>query len=116
MNVIIIENSAILKERYTRLLSSIISIEMLTLGSYSKKSIKFIQNINPDVIIIAQNLDTNIKFKLIKEFNSNIKIINLYSKPFNQKHEKYKNCGADCNLDKSTEFNKLFGIFQELNT
>ena len=118
MNVLIIENSEILKERYTRLLSSIISVEMLTLGSYSEKSFKFIQKQNPEVIIIAQDLDININLEIIKkikEYNSAIIIISLYSKPFTQINEKYKKWGADYILDKSTEFHKLSEIFQKLN-
>ena len=119
MNVLIIENSDILKERYTRLLSSINSIEMLTLTALNVQSFDFIKNHNPEVIIIAQDLNTNIKIdiiKKIKENNSATIIISLCSKPFHQINEKYKEIGADYILDKSTEFNKLYEIFQELNT
>ena len=118
MNVLIIENSEILKERYTRLFSSIISVEMLTIGSYSEKSIDFIQNQNSEVIIIAQDLDTNIKFniiKKIKKYNPSITIINLYTKSFEGINQEYKKWGADYILDKSTEFNKLSEIIMELN-
>jgi DNA-binding NarL/FixJ family response regulator len=119
LNVLIIENSDILKERYTRLLSSINSIEMLTLTALNVQSFDFIKNHNPEVIIIAQDLNTNIKIdiiKKIKENNSATIIISLCSKPFHQINEKYKEIGADYILDKSTEFNKLYEIFQELNT
>ena len=93
MNVLIIENSTILKERYARLLSQIINIKMFTIGSYSEKSIQFIQNLNPEVIIIAQNLDINIKFRIIKkikEYNPCLKIISLYAKPSDQINQKFK--------------------------
>ncbi|MBC8198162.1 MAG: hypothetical protein H8E60_09780 [Candidatus Marinimicrobia bacterium] len=119
MNVLIIENSKILKERYTRLLSSINSIEMLTLSALTDQSFDFIKNLNPEVIIIAQELVTSIKINLIqkiKENNSKTIIISLCSKPFPQINEKYKEFGADYILDKSTEFNKLSEIFKELNS
>ena len=70
MNVLIIEKSEILNERYTRLLSPLINVEMLTHSPLSDKTFEFVENQKPEVIIIAQNMDTN-------SYNKSIKIIML---------------------------------------
>lgn len=119
MNVLIIEKSEILNERYTRLLSPLNEIEMLTHSPLSEKTFHFVQNQKTEVIVIAQDLDSNIYLnciKKLKEVSPNSYIIILSSKSFPQIFKKYKEWGADFILDKSTEFNKLPKVFQELNS
>ena len=118
MNVLIIENSEILNERYTRLLSTLDGIEMLTHSSLSDKTIEFVKSQKPEVVVLAQDVDSNEfirNIKLLKKQNPKTYIIILSAKPFPQINKKYKESGADFILDKSTEFNKLPEVFQELN-
>lgn len=118
MNVLIIEKSEILNERYTRLLSPLNEVEMLTHSPLSKKTYEFVKNQQTEVIVIAQDMEMDEYIHSIKQFkenNPNSFIIILSSKPYPQLIEKYKEWGADFILDKSTEFNKLSKVFQELN-
>ena len=70
------------------------------------------------LLLIAQDMEMDEYIHSIKQFkenNPNSFIIILSSKPYPQLIEKYKEWGADFILDKSTEFNKLSKVFQELN-
>ena len=119
MNVLIIEKSDILNERYTSLLSPIDEIDMLTHSALTEKTFDFVNKHKPEVIIIAQNMDSNTYIKSIKSLkhnNPDAFIIILSAKSFPQLFKKYKEWGADFILDKSTEFNKLPEVFQELNS
>ena len=119
LNVLIIENSEILNERYTRLLSPLNSVDMLTHSPLSEKTFEFVKNQQPEVIIIAQDIDASTYIKSLKRLRQNhpnVFIIILSAKSFPQLFKKYKEWGADFILDKSTEFNKLPKVFQELNS
>lgn len=119
MNVLIIEKSDILNERYTNLLSPINEIDMLTHSALTEKTFDFVNKHKPEVIIIAQDMDSNTYIKCIKNLkhsNPDAFIIILSAKSFPQIFKKYKEWGADFILDKSTEFNKLQEVFQELNS
>lgn len=119
MNVLIIESSKLLRERYTRILSSIIGIEMLTLTSISEKSIQFIQDNKPEAVIIAQELtseDYQSRIQEIRDIQSSTIIILLTSNPYSQMQKLGEKWGADYVLDKSSDFEKLPEIFQNFQT
>ncbi len=117
MNILIIENSEILNERYKRLLSNINRIKILMDTNLNSKTFKYIKNQKIKVLVIAQNIDIkkNIKYiTLLKKYNPKTIVIILSTKPFPQINKKYKESGVDFILDKSTEFNKLPEVLQEL--
>tara|TARA_B100001029_G_C15054331_1_gene453165 strand:- start:1077 stop:1448 length:372 start_codon:yes stop_codon:yes gene_type:complete len=117
LNILIIENSEILNERYKRLLSNINRIKILMDTNLNSKTFKYIKNQKIKVLVIAQNIDIkkNIKYiTLLKKYNPKTIVIILSTKPFPQINKKYKESGVDFILDKSTEFNKLPEVLQEL--
>jgi len=119
MNVLIIENSKLLRERYTRILSSIIGIEMLTLTSISAKSMQFIKANKPEAVIIAQELtseDYQSRIQEIRDIQSSTIIILLTSNPYSQMQKLGEKWGADYVLDKSSDFDKLPEIFENFHT
>lgn len=119
MNVLIIENSKLLRERYTRILSSIMGIEMLTLSSISAKSMQFIQTHKPEAVIIAQDLtsdDYETRIQEIRKVQPSTIIIILTTNPFSQMKKMGEKWGADYVLDKSNDFDKLPELFQTFHT
>ena len=115
MNVLIIENSDLLIVRYKGIISSIININLFSFLPYSSNLFSVIKNQLPEIVIITQELDINIKLELIKKiksYNPITKIISLCSKSFPEINKQYKIHGVDHCLDKATEFNQLIEIIE----
>lgn len=119
MNVLIIENSELLLERYTQILSSIMGIKMQTITSISSKLKKFIQTHKPEAVIIAQDLtsdDYEARIQEIRKAQPSTIIIILTTNPFSQMKKMGERWGADYVLDKSNDFDKLPELFQTFHT
>lgn len=119
MNVLLIESSELLRERYTRILSSVTEVKTLTLALNSEKSIDIIKDNKPEAIIIAQELNSDTYKSIIIKIRaicSEVIIIILTSNPFSQMEKLGLKWGADYILDKSSGFEELPDLFKKFRT
>ncbi len=116
MKVFIADDSEILCERLIELLAGLPKVEVIGCAHDAEGAIKAINECAPDVVILDIRMPGGSGIDVlqhIKKGNIPIVIV-LTNYPYPQYRKRCLSAGADYFFDKSTEFDKLPGVFKVL--
>ena len=113
MNIIVVDNSKIVRDRISTLLSILPDVHV---GSFDVSEYKYghaCEMVVPDIIIISSDDASPIcmsRFKNLKKENPELLGIVLTNKPYEEYEIEWRNVGAEFYFDKSTEFEKILDV------
>jgi len=116
MKVLIVDDSILLRERLTAMISELPGIEVIGQAESAEKAINTIRILKPDVAILDIRMPGGSGFEVlenIKRDKSTPLMIVLTSYPYPQYKKKCLDSGADYFFDKSTEFQKVIGVLKK---
>jgi DNA-binding NarL/FixJ family response regulator len=117
MKVFIADDSKVLCERLTEMLSDVPGIEIIGQAQDVATSLAAIKKLNPDIVILdirmpgGSGIDV---LQAIKREKHAPMVIMLTNYPYPQYRKKCLGLGADYFFDKSTEFGKVMELFKQL--
>jgi len=117
MKVFIADDSQVIRERLGALLSDIEGIEVIGEAKNGLGARDSIRELKPDVVILdirmpwRNGLDV---LRDIKESNPDIKVLILTNYPYPQYRKRCMEEGANYFFDKSSEFEKVIEVIEEL--
>jgi DNA-binding NarL/FixJ family response regulator len=117
MRILIADDSAVLRERLTEMLSELPGIEIIGYAQGVQEAIASINRLKPSVVILDIRMPGGNGMDVlqdIKRDKSSPIVIVLTNFPYPQYRKKCLELGADYFLDKSTEFEKVSEIFKQL--
>jgi DNA-binding NarL/FixJ family response regulator len=118
LNIIIIDDSYIFKERLVNLLKSFDQIKIVGEFDTAKDVLTNINKLNPDVILLDIKLKSENGIDLLKKLKSTnlkSKILMVTNYPYPQYKMECLKLGADYFFDKSTELDNLIRTIIGLN-
>jgi len=116
MKVFIVDDSEVVCERLTAMLSELPGIEIVGQAQDAAKAISSVRKLQPDAAILDIRLPASNGievFKTIKKGNSAPMTIILTNYPYDQYRKKCMEAGADFFFDKTTEFDRLTELFKK---
>lgn len=116
MNVFVVEDSSILRERLIRSLSGIRGVEVAGFADTAEDAIQRIQEFHPDAIILDIRLRQGTGFQVLQACKVAGKpplVIVLTNFAYPQYRKKYLDAGADFFFDKSNEFDQIVGVLTQ---
>jgi DNA-binding NarL/FixJ family response regulator len=117
MKVLIVDDSAIIREILRDILSEITELENITQAKDSLEAISSFEKVNPDVVILdirmpgGSGIDV---LRKIKKSNQPSLVIVLTNYPYPQYRRICIAAGADYFFDKSNEFEKVTEVLKQL--
>ncbi len=117
INVAIVDDSQVIRQRINDKLSSINGIRVLWQAEDIKDSYESLEKQLPDAVILDIQLPSGNGIELlehIKKLDKDIVVIMLTNYPINQFRKKCCDAGADFFFDKSTEFEKVFSVLKSM--
>lgn len=115
--IFIADDSEVLRERLTALLSEIEGAKVIGQAANAVEAVEGIHNLKPDVVILdihmpgGNGIDV---LKTIKQASQPPVVLMLTNNASPQYRKKCMELGSDFFLDKSREFERLFTIFKSL--
>lgn len=116
MKVLIVDDSILLRERLTAMISELPGIEVIGQAENVENAINSIRILKPDVAILDIQMPGGSGFELlenIKNDKSTPLMIVFTNYPYPQYKKKCLDSGADFFFDKSTEFQKVIGVLKK---
>jgi DNA-binding NarL/FixJ family response regulator len=118
MKVFLVDDSTIVLEKLTAMISGIDSVEIVGQAKNAHDAIHSIVKLKPDVAILDIRLEgggngMDVLKRIKKEIPPPIAIM-LTNYPYPQYREKCQALGADYFFDKVTEIEKIFDAFKQL--
>ena len=117
MKVFIADDSAVMRERLIEMLSELPEIEIIGQAQDGIKAKNLIEKLNPDVVILDIRMPRGNGIDVlqnIKKDNPALIVIMLTNYPYPQYRKKCMKAGADYFFDKSTEFEKVTEVCEQL--
>ena len=117
MNVLIVDDSQVIQDSLTNMLSLIDGINEITRAEDVENAISANRELKPEVLILDIRIHGGSGIDVLKEVKKeepSPKVIMLTNYPYSQYRKKCFEEGADYFLDKSTEFAEIGGIFKTL--
>jgi len=117
VKVLIVDDSAIIRERLKAMLSEITELENISQARDSLEAISSFQKLNPEVVILDIRMPGGSGIDVLQEIkkgNQPPLVMVLTNYPYPQYHRKYIDAGADFFFDKSTEFHKVTEVLKQL--
>ncbi|GIK41819.1 MAG: two-component system response regulator [Chloroflexota bacterium] len=117
IKVFIADDSRVVRERLTTLLNEVAEVEIVGQAENVAEAISAIGNLQPDVVILdirmpdGSGIDV---LRQIKQDGAGPIIIILTNYPFPGYRQRCLQAGADFFLDKSTEFDQIPALFEQL--
>lgn len=117
MNVFIVDDSEILRERLRSILADIRGVRIVGEAEDVPTAKEYLTTSTPDVVILdirmpgGSGIDV---LEMIKREKPFIKVIVLTNYPYPQYRKRCMELGAEFFLDKSTEFDRLPGVLQQI--
>ena len=116
MNVFVVEDSSLLRERLIRTLTGIQGVEVSGYSDTAEEAIQQIQQVNPDAIILDIRLRQGTGFQVLQAVKVRGKpplVIVLTNFAYPQYRNKYLDAGADFFFDKSNEFDQVVVVLNQ---
>ena len=116
--VLVVEDSLLIIERILGLLSESSNIKMIIHAANYSESIKMINEIRADIVLLDLNLPDKSGIELLKEIKNNhpqMKVIVLTNHASDNYREICTYMGADYFFDKSSDFDKITETINILN-
>lgn len=118
MKVLIVDDSAIVRERLKAMLSEITELEDISQARDSLEAISSFQKLNPEVVILDIRMPGGSGIDVLKKIKKSIQppvVIVLTNYPYPQYRRKCLDAGADFFFDKSTEFDKVTEVLNQMS-
>lgn len=116
MNVFVVEDSSLLRERLIRNLTGIQDVKIAGYSDTAEEAIQQIQAVHPDAIILDIRLRQGTGFQVLQAVKTKGKpplVIVLTNFAYPQYRNKYIEAGADYFFDKSNEFDQVVVILNQ---
>ena len=116
MKVLIADDSVLLRERLTAMISELPGIQVIGQAENAQNAINSIRILKPDVTILDIRMPGGNGFEVlenIKKDKWHPLMIVLTSYPYPQYKKKCLDSGADYFFDKSTEFQKVIEVLKK---
>lgn len=110
MRVLIVDDSAVVRERVTTLLSEVESVEVVGHAETVREATTSLEALRPHVVILDIRLTDGSGIDVltyIKQHRPELKVIMLTNYPYPQYRKKCLEAGAEFFFDKSTEFDQI---------
>ena len=118
MRVLIVDDSAMVAERVTAMLASLPEkVELIGQARDAAEAIAAVQALKPDAVILDIRIPGGSGFDIlqaIKKDRPDTIVMMLTNYPYPQYRQKSLEEGADFFFDKSTEFDQVPAVFQQL--
>jgi DNA-binding NarL/FixJ family response regulator len=117
MKVLVVDDSALLRERMVSMISELPEIAKIGQAQNASQALNSVHKLNPDVVILDIRLSEGNGIEVlqkIKKENSAPVTIMFTNFPYAQYRKKCKEAGADFFFDKSTEFHKITGVLEKI--
>lgn len=117
MKVLVVDDSALLRERLVSMISELPEIAKIGQAQNASQALNSVQKLNPDVVILDIRLSEGNGIEIlqkIKKENSAPITIMFTNFPYPQYRKKCKESGADFFFDKSTEFHKITRVLNKI--
>jgi len=118
VKVLIVDDSAIIRERLKAMLSEITELENISQARDSLEAISSFQKLNPEVVILDIRMPGGSGIDVLQEIKKSNQppvVIVLTNYPYPQYRRKCIDAGADFFFDKSTEFDKVIEVLKQLS-
>jgi DNA-binding NarL/FixJ family response regulator len=117
MKVLIVDDSAIVRERLIAMLSKITEGKNISYAEDIPKAISSIRKLDPEVVILDIRMPGGTGIDVLREIKANNQtplVIVLTNYPYPQYRRKYADAGANFFFNKSTEFDKVTEVLKQL--
>jgi DNA-binding NarL/FixJ family response regulator len=117
MKVLIVDDSAIMRERLKAMLSDITELENISQAEDVPEAISSVQRLNPEVVVLDIRMPGGSGIDVLPEIKTATKpplVIVLTNYPYPQYRRKCMDAGADFFFNKSTEFDKVTEVLKQL--
>lgn len=116
MNVFVVEDSSLLRERLIRTLTGITGVKIAGYSDTAEEAVQLIQDKHPDAIILDIRLRQGTGFQVLQAVKTRGKpplVIVLTNFAYPQYRTKYLEAGADYFFDKSNEFDQVVVVLNQ---
>jgi DNA-binding NarL/FixJ family response regulator len=117
MNIFVVEDSSLLRERLIRTLTGINGVQVTGFADTAEDAIQSIQQQRPDAIILDIRLRQGTGFQVLQAIKVRGKpptVIVLTNFAYPQYRKKYMDAGADFFFDKSNEFEQVVVVLNQI--
>jgi DNA-binding NarL/FixJ family response regulator len=118
MKVLVVDDSALLRERLVSMISELPEVTSISQAQDSSQALSTVQKLNPDVVILDIRLSEGNGIEIlqhIKRKNAAPVTIMFTNYPYPQYRKKCEEIGADFFFDKSTEFHKITDVLKKIS-
>jgi DNA-binding NarL/FixJ family response regulator len=116
MNIFVVEDSSLLRERLVRTLKGITGVQVSGFADTAVEAIQLIQQLHPDAIILDIRLRQGTGLQVLEAVKVQGKpplVIVLTNFAYPQYRKKYVDAGADFFFDKSNEFDQVVLVLNQ---
>ena len=116
MNIFLVEDSSLLRERLIRTLTGIHGVQISGYADTAEDAIQSIRQTNPDTIILDIRLRQGTGFQVLQSVKVRGRppiVIVLTNFAYQQYRTKYLDAGADYFFDKSNEFDQVITVLTQ---
>jgi len=116
MNIFVVEDSSLLRERLIRTLSGISGVEVCGFSDTAEEAVQLIEQSRPDAIILDIRLRQGSGFQVLQKVKTPGKpplVIILTNFAYPQYRKRYMDAGADFFFDKSNEFDQVVLVLDQ---
>jgi DNA-binding NarL/FixJ family response regulator len=117
MKVFIADDSKIVCERLTEMLSEVPEVEIIGQAHKALEAMQSIEKMKPDAVILDIRMPGGNGIDVLREIKKEKKapvVIMLTNYPYPQYRKKCMDAGVDFFFDKSNEFEKVVGVLTNL--
>lgn len=118
MKVLIVDDSALVRERLEDMLSEVQKVETISQAKDPIEAIESLHELKPDIVILDIEMPGGSGIGLLQEMKKGNKpplVIVLTNQSYSQYRRRCLDAGADFFFDKSTEFDKVADVLNQLD-
>ncbi len=118
MKILLVDDSAIVRERLKAMLSEVPKVETISQAKDLMQATELLKKLNPEVVVIDIQMPGGSGIDLLHQIKKEQRpplVIVLTNQSYPQYRKKCIDAGADFFLDKSTEFDRVAEVLKELN-
>ena len=117
MKVLVVDDSALLRERLISMISELPGVTAIDQAQDAPEALNSVQKLRPDVVILDIRLSDGNGIEVLqkmKKDNSAAVTIMFTNYSYPQSRKKCHEAGADFFFDKSTEFHKITDVLKKI--